>query len=116
VRRNLSNTIKDHFTKNEPKEACGVLVNSNSKVKFIRCKNISPNLQDFAFCPDEYIKILLNNEILGIVHNHVQEKNTPSEYDIDNCNALAKPYYIYSYPDMKLNILLPKMELKEVNK
>ena len=47
-------------------------------------------------------------DILGIVHSHPDASNEASEHDIDCCNALGIPYYIFSYPDMELNIVEPK--------
>ena len=31
-----------------------------------------------------------------------------SQYDIDCCNVLGVPYYIFSYPNMELNIIEPE--------
>ena len=42
------------------------------------------------------------------MHNHPDAENTPSESDIVNCNAIGVPYYIFSYPEMELNIVEPK--------
>jgi len=100
------NKIKNHFKKYAPKEACGVFIDN---FKFIECKNISEDTDTFCFCPEEYFNIIRTYKIEGIVHNHINAPNTPSNWDITGCNAMAIPYYIYSYPDMKLNVLLPKL-------
>ena len=53
-------------------------------------------------------------DIFAIVHNHPDATNEPSQADINNCNALGIPYYIFSYPDMELNILEPKINVVEL--
>jgi proteasome lid subunit RPN8/RPN11 len=101
-------TIKKHFEDWAPKEACGVFIDN---FRFLGCKNISSEDNVFCFCPEEYFNILRQYEIEGIVHSHVNESNSPSEADINTCNAMSIPYYIYSYPTMELNVVLPKLTI-----
>lgn len=100
--------LKNHFKSWAPKEACGVFTDTFS---FIKCKNISTDNDLFCFCPEEYFNILRKYKIAAIVHSHVNALNTASESDIDACNVMNLPYYIYSYPTMKLNILLPALTI-----
>ena len=37
----------------------------------------------------DYMKYKKSMDIIGIVHNHPDADNTPSQGDIDNCNALG---------------------------
>lgn len=98
--------IKEHFESWAPKEACGVFIDN---FKFLGCKNISEHNDVFCFCPEEYFNILRQYNVEGIVHNHINESNLPSENDINICNAMSIPYYIYSYPTMELNVIIPKL-------
>ena len=57
---------------------------------------------------DDWFRVKRQADILAIVHNHIDSSNEPSENDLNNCNALGIPYYIFSYPDLELNIVEPK--------
>ena len=103
---------KEHLKKAVPMEACGVYTREKC---FIACKNTVNELDGFSFCFDEYLDLHSSYTITGIVHSHVNNPNTASEHDIDNCNATGIPYYIYSYPSMELNIVLPKIKIRSKN-
>lgn len=104
----MISSLKKHFEQCEPLEGCGVLVEN---FNFIPCKNILKEKNVFCICPEEYWKIKTTNKITGIVHSHVNISNRPSEDDVNHCNITQIPYYIYSYPTMKLNILVPKLTI-----
>ena len=74
-------------------------------------QNVAEDDSDFIMSSTDYMKHKRSMDIIGIVHNHPDADNTPSEGDIDNCNALGIPYYIFSYPDMELNILEPEVNV-----
>ena len=57
---------------------------------------------------EEYLNLRIRYNITGIVHNHINESNEASDSDIKNCNALQIPYYIFTYPEMDLNIVHPE--------
>lgn len=97
--------IYSHFEREYPKEGCGVITDTD---KFIPCKNIATTLDDFQFCPEEYLSLLLKYKIKAIVHNHINASNEPSDHDLNNCKVLNIPYYIFSYPEMALNIVKPE--------
>ena len=54
----------------------------------------------------------LNSKIKYVVHSHYDEDCRPSQYDIDNCNAVGIPYLIVSYPQKETYILEPTMKRK----
>lgn len=100
--------IEKHFLDEYPKEACGVLVVKKGKDYWIPCKNVAENSEEtFIFDSKEYLKISRTSDIIGIVHNHPDASSTASQYDINNCNTLGIPFFIFSYPEMDLNILQP---------
>jgi proteasome lid subunit RPN8/RPN11 len=100
--------IKEHFEEWYPKEACGVLGVREGKLKWFPCKNISEESDNFIFDSREYISISKHCNIVGIVHSHPDSPPDPSPYDIDNCNILNIPYYIFSYPSFELKTLKPE--------
>ena len=100
--------IEKHFEKEYPREGCGVIGIVHGKKKWFPCTNITNDNSGFVFCSTEYLKIKQQADIFAVVHSHPDETNKASQHDIDCCNALGIPYYIFSYPDMELNILEPK--------
>lgn len=103
----LYTKVKEHFDAEYPKEGCGILAVVKGKKKWFPVKNVGNTSDDFIMDSDEYLKLMLTTDIVGVVHNHINASNEPSETDIEQCNALGIPYYIFSYPDMELNILKP---------
>ena len=106
--------IKEHFDKEFPREGCGVLAVVKGKKKWFPVKNLSPEPDNFILDSDEYIKLLSTTDIVGIVHNHIGESSDPIQTDIDYCNELGIPYYIFSYPDMELTIVEPESNVSEL--
>tara|TARA_E500000331_G_scaffold194752_1_gene187098 strand:- start:569 stop:1276 length:708 start_codon:yes stop_codon:yes gene_type:complete len=106
--------IETHFFKEYPKEACGILAVQKGKPKWFSCKNIATDNEEFVFDSTEYMKIHKTSDIIGIVHNHPDGTSEASPADIAYCNTLGIPYYIFSYPDMKLNVLEPSKNLTDL--
>ena len=104
----LYEEIEQHFKKEYPREGCGVLAVVKGKKQCFPVKNIANNNDDFVMDSDEYIKIMLTSDIIGIVHNHIDASPEPGETDIQQCNVLGIPYYIFSYPEMELKVLQPE--------
>ena len=99
--------ITEHFEKEYPREGCGVIGISKGKSVWIPCKNIAKNEEDFIFDSKEYLTIKRKYDIIAIIHSHPDSTCEPSASDINNCNALGIPYYIFSFPNMDLYTLLP---------
>lgn len=100
--------IKEHFKKEYPREGCGVIGIVKGKKKWFPCENIAEEEEDFILSSSEYLEIKSKCDIFAIAHSHPDTTNDASKYDINCCNALGIPYYIFSYPDMELNILEPE--------
>lgn len=100
--------IQEHFEKEYPREGCGVIGIVKGKKKWFPCTNTANTNENFVMSSLEYLDIKRRADIFAIVHNHPDATNEPSQHDIDCCNALGVPYYIFSYPEMQLNIIEPK--------
>ena len=100
--------IQEHFEKEYPREGCGVIGIVKGKKKWFPCTNTANTNENFVMSSLEYLDIKRRADIFAIVHSHPDATNEPSQHDIDCCNALGIPYYIFSYPEMKLNIIEPK--------
>ena len=107
----LSNCLHDiekHFEEEYPREGCGILGIQKGNLHWIPCENIATEEEEFVISSREFFKIKHKFDVVGIVHSHPDGEATPSEHDINCCNALGIPYYIFSYPDMNLSIVEPK--------
>lgn len=100
--------IQAHFETEYPREGCGIIGIVKGKKEWFPCSNIAKSNESFIFSSKEYLDIKKRADIFAIVHSHPDASNEASQHDIDCCNALGIPYYIFSYPEMELNILEPK--------
>ena len=103
----MINDILEHFKKEYPREGCGVISIVKGKKKWIPCTNVAEEDDDFIIDSQEYLKLKRTTDIIAIVHSHPDTSAEPTKTDIKYCNALGIPYYIYSYPEMELEILEP---------
>lgn len=99
---------KKHFDEWYPKEGCGVLGVVKGKLKWFPCENVAEDDSNFTINSKQFIDIGHKADIVAVVHNHISDCAKPSQIDIDNCNATNLKYYIFSYPNMDLEILEPK--------
>ena len=106
--------IQEHFKKWYPREGCGVLAAVKGKVKWFPCNNVAEGDNDFVIDSKQYIDIGHRADIVGIVHSHPDASTEPSESDIKYCNTIGIPYYIFSYPEMDLNIIEPERDTKSL--
>ena len=106
--------IEKHFQEWYPKEACGVLVAIKGKKEWIPCDNVSEDKDNFIIDSKQYIAASRKGDIVGIVHSHPDASAEASETDIKYCNAIGIPYYIFSYPDMELNVVQPERAKKSL--
>lgn len=112
---NLSK-IQEHFEKEYPKEACGILGVQKGKQVWYPCNNVAKDpYNDFAIDSLQYLKLKRVVDITAIVHSHPDASSEPSKSDINNCNAIGIPYHIYSYPEMDLTIVTPVSSEKSLS-
>jgi proteasome lid subunit RPN8/RPN11 len=100
--------IKAHFEAEYPREACGIIGIVKGRKKWFPCTNVSETEEDFVMSSEDWFEVKKKADIYAVVHNHIYASNAPSQNDMNNCNGLGIPYYIFSYPDLELNIVHPK--------
>lgn len=106
--------IYTHFQNEYPREGCGILCIKKGKPYWVPCTNVADDSEDFIIDSTEYLKVKRTSNIIGIVHSHPDAEATPSQADIDYCNALGIPYYIFSFPEMKMEIIEPQNNTSEL--
>ena len=100
--------IEKHFESEYPREGCGVIGVVKGKKRWFPCKNVAENEDDFVMCSEDWFRVRQQADIIAIVHSHPDGSNEASQSDINNCNALQIPYWIFSYPEMDVNIIEPE--------
>lgn len=100
--------IREHFEKEYPREGCGIIGIVKGKKCWFPCENVAEDDDSFVLSSTDWFRVKQQADIFAVVHSHPDASNEASEYDINSCNTLGLPYYIFSYPDMELNILEPK--------
>lgn len=103
--------IEEHFEAEYPREGCGIIGIVKGKKVFFPCRNEAPGTEDFLISSEDYFKVRNKCDIYAIVHSHPDGTSQPSESDIQNCNAMRIPYYIFSYPDMDLTVVQPETKV-----
>ncbi len=106
--KELLEELAEHFESEYPREGCGVFAIFKGRLKWFPCTNLANNNDDFIMDSKQYLEIKRTAEIVGIVHSHPDASCEPSDSDINNCDALCIPYYIFSYPDLELHVQQPK--------
>ena len=104
----MIDAIFQHAAECAPNECCGLVIQDGNDKRYIRMENISENKNEFEMDALTFASYQAISKILYVVHSHYDEDCRPSEYDINNCNAIGIPYFIVSYPNKDYTILEPK--------
>lgn len=105
----MMNLIYKAAEQKAPEEMCGLVLEENGIEKFIQVKNIAENKKShFKIDPITLVSYQLKSKIKYIVHSHYDQKCSPSDHDINNCNSMGIPYLIVSYPNKEFCIVEPK--------
>lgn len=81
ITEELKQILIETAKKEYPNEMCGVLIKNNENIEFKQCENLSDN-------PTELFEIdssiLIDNNVIAIVHSHTNGRNYLSKYDVNN--------------------------------
>lgn len=106
--KDLVKNIYKHAENESPNECCGLIIEKNKKMKYIKMKNLSNNKKDHFKMDDKLFTFFqFTEKILYVVHSHYNSNCNPSEHDINTCNALQIPYLIVSYPNKDYKVVQP---------
>ena len=84
-----------HAKDQDPKEACGLLLNIRGKEKYFPCRNLSmTSHQCFIIDPEDYVRGSNLGDITGIVHSHPVTPAIASQADKISCEQSNLPWHI----------------------
>lgn len=95
---NIINEIKEHASKEYPRESCGLVIIFKGKYKYIACKNLATQGNNFLLDPEDYAKAEDMGSIVKVVHSHPNLPPTPSQADLVGCEASGIPWIIVNWP------------------
>lgn len=90
------NAIQDHARAEYPRECCGVIIKFGRSEKYIPCRNMSDDKDNFKLSSEDYANAEDQGEIIAIVHSHPDYPPIPSEADKLACEESGLPWHIIS--------------------
>lgn len=117
MREKTIQAIVTHAAEVYPAECCGVVAQKSRVERYFPCRNIAENpTEQFHLSPEDYIAAEEWGTVTGIVHSHPDATTQPSELDKAQCDAMAIPWHIVSYPEGDLRTVMPRGELPLVGR
>lgn len=95
--------ILAHAEESFPLECCGVIVDK----KYIPCRNISENKDQFEIHPEDLAEVEDLGEIQAYVHSHPNASARASELDLIQIELHQKPWVVCAYPDIEFQVYGP---------
>lgn len=109
--------IMAHARAEYPRECCGVVAQKSRVERYFPCRNLADNpTEQFHLAPEDYVAAAEWGTITLIVHSHPDATTQPSELDKAQCDAMALPWAIASWPEGDLRTILPRGELPLVGR
>lgn len=87
--------IREHAEREYPKEACGLIVASGRRERYVPCRNTGDGAH-FVMPPQDYAAAEEIGPVQAVVHSHPDASAAPSEADLVACEASGKPWVICS--------------------
>ena len=78
------------------RECCGLIIADGDRQRYIRCRNVAENNQDFRLPSDDYAAAEDQGQVLAVAHSHVDVPARPTEADLVSCEATGLPWHIVS--------------------
>ena len=94
MRAYVKRAIEKHAIAEYPRECCGLIIADGNKKKYIPCRNIAENDNDFRLHPEDYANAEEQGQVLAVVHSHIDRKPFPTEADKVGCEASGLPWHI----------------------
>ncbi|MFW8567078.1 C40 family peptidase [Orrella sp. 11846] len=93
MRTYIRKAIERHALEDYPRESCGLIVADGDKQKYIRCRNVAENGQDFRLPAEDYAAAEDHGQVLAVVHSHIDRDAMPTEADLVSCEVTGLPWH-----------------------
>lgn len=90
--------IKEHVSKDFPREACGVVIVLKGKYRYIPARNIAERNEHFVMHPEDWVLAEDTGTPVMIVHSHPNLPAIPSQADLVGCERTQLPWLIVNWP------------------
>ena len=96
------------------KEVCGFICYKDGELLFKPAKNHSNDDDIFLINPADFLQVKLKGDLLAIFHTHINGREDPSEYDIENSKNCLYPFLIYSLTTERFHLFdMPNFQRSE---
>jgi len=103
IRREIAAHAEAEF----PREACGLLIRLGDTLRYIACRNMSEDNDQFILDPRDYAACERAGVIEAVVHSHPNSGPEPSQADRVACEASGLQWHIYSMPEKEWGFCQP---------
>ncbi|BEM76408.1 peptidase P60 [Serratia marcescens] len=101
--------ILAHAAAAYPHECCGLIAQKSRVTRYFPCRNLAEAPEEhFHLAPEDYIAAAEWGTITMVVHSHPDATTQPSELDRLQCDAMALPWVIVSWPEGDIRTLEPR--------
>ena len=112
MRQKTIDAIMVHAAAEYPRECCGVVAQKSRVERYFPCRNqANEPTEHFVLSPEDYAAAEDWGTVIAIVHSHPDATTQPSELDKAQCDLMAIPWHIVSWPEGDLRIINPRGEL-----
>lgn len=106
--------LAEYANTDTSKEVCGFICYRDGELFLKPAKNHSKDNDIFIINPADFLERKLSGELLAIFHTHINAKEDPSEYDIENSKNCLYPFLIYSLATERFHLFdMPHFERPE---
>jgi proteasome lid subunit RPN8/RPN11 len=100
--------IRKHASEEYPRECCGVVIVFKGRYRYIACRNVAEDNNNFIIYSEDLVSAEEQGEVLLIVHSHCNIPPVPSQADLVGCEVSQVPWLIVNWPTGAINIIEPK--------
>ena len=107
----VKDKIKLLSLQDQPREACGFVIQKTEEVTVFPCKNFSENpTTNFSISPKDYLKALKLGKIIAVYHSHTDGTKDFSSYDLINSLGHSLIFILYNVTEDSFSVFDPKKE------
>lgn len=83
-----------HALREQPREACGLLVRVAGVARYIACRNVAAAAGEFELHGEDFAAAEDMGEVIAVVHSHPEGPSQASLDDIRGCRESRLPWFI----------------------